>query len=218
MTVENAVPGPGQYSPKPQTSDKSYSVPKARRHSLYDVPLGSDRDSKNPNDKSQAVPGPGAYNVDMDIGGPKYGTSRALRYFNKKHASPGPGAYDIKPEHDAPRYTMNSRKSQLKKDENPGPGTYSPTRSFTSIHYSIGKSKHFEQQIKNVPGPGAYVLGIEKTYSYSIGNSKRPPLSLVLDTPGPGSYNCKNAEKAPSYTMSKKNQIIKLDSDPVRNI
>ena len=163
----------------------------------------------------QPVPGPGSYNLNIDIGGPKYQISRAERYFNKKYASPGPGAYDIKKEEDTPSYTMNSRRSFSSHAEIPGPGAYSPSIRYNTIKYSIGRSEHFKVSIKDTPGPGTYSPNSGKKSQITIGLSKRPPLSIVLDTPGPGSYYYANSNKTPAYTISRKNNIKKLDADPV---
>ena len=141
--------------------------------------------------------------------------SHTERYFENKNASPGPGAYHVKSEVDTPRYSMNSRRSPSNHEENPGPGAYSPSISFTAINYSIAHSDHLKPSKNSSPGPGSYFPKSEKSPGMTIGISKRSPLSLVLDTPGPGSYNSLNTYKAPAYTISKQSNIQKLGSDPV---
>ena len=202
MKSDPQVPGPGQYTPKTAEKDTIYSVPKARRRSLYE--------------NNEEVPGPGTYQLDLDIGGPKYKISKAERYFNKKLVSPGPGAYDLKSNKDAPSYSINAKRSINIHEQVPGPGTYSPSVSYTSINYSIGKSLHYKLSAKNSPGPGTYSPNSLNKQGVSIGNSQRPPLSKITDTPGPGAYDpLKSSNKAPSYSLSIKNHTKKLDPEPV---
>lgn len=166
------------------------------------------------------MPGPGSYNLALDIGGPKYGVSKGLRYFNKKFSLPGPGSYTMKSDFEDPKYTMTGRQLQPVRDQSPGPGSYSPSTSFTSISYSIGKS---QPQAKNNtkprnPGPGAYNIYENSNPGYSIGSSKRPALYIIQDTPGPGKYNCLNKDNTPAYTIPKKNNEGKNQGEPVRDI
>lgn len=194
-------PGPGQYTPRSGQKDCEYSVPKAQRNSLYkDI---------------EKVPGPGSYEISLDIGGPKYQIAKAERYFNKKYVLPGPGAYNIKSEVDTPSYSMNTRRSISSHEANPGPGAYSPKLMITEVKYSIGRSEHFTNRNKVTPGPGTYSPSPDKIPVTSIGIGQRPPLSLILDTPGPGTYNTFKTFQTPSYSISKKNHLKKLDPEPV---
>ena len=176
-------------------------MPKARRRSLHE--------------NIQEVPGPGAYETNLDIGGPKYKISRAERYFDRKYTLPGPGAYTIKSQQEAPSYSMNAKRSISSHEQGPGPGSYSPNSSFTTIKYSIGRSEHSRIAKKSSPGPGTYSPTLSKAPGTSIGSSNRPPLSLVPDTPGPGSYNTFSSFKTPAYSISRRDQTKKLDPEPV---
>ncbi|OMJ89603.1 hypothetical protein SteCoe_8230 [Stentor coeruleus] len=199
---ENQVPGPGQYSPKPQDIEFNYSIPKEKRKELY-KPL-------------EPIPGPGSYNLALEIGGPKYGVSKGLRYFNKKFSLPGPGTYTVKSDFEAPKYTMTGRQLNPIRDQSPGPGSYSPSTSFTSISYSIGKSQH--QVLNKIktrnPGPGTYNLHENTNPGYSIGSSKRPALYIIQDTPGPGKYDYLNKNNTPAYSISRGNNLSKSQEEP----
>lgn len=197
------LPGPGQYNPKEKEAQITYSVPKAPRQTLHE--------------NIQSVPGPGSYDLEIDIGGPKYKISNAQRYKDKKYSLPGPGAYTIKSEKQSPSYSMSAKRTKERHESNPGPGAYSPSVSSNSVYYSIGRSQHFKISNKNSPGPSTYNLSETYTKGSTIGNGKRPPLSLINDTPGPGAYNILSKIKTPAYSISTKNNLKKLDSDPVRH-
>jgi hypothetical protein len=128
---------------------------------------------------------------------------------------PGPGTYEVKGENESPHYSMTKRRSLSTNDENPGPGSYTPAVSYTNIKYSISRAQHFKKQDAVGPGPGTYSPTVQKDVSIGIGTGKRPPLSQVLDTPGPGTYDAKSSEKAPSYSIPKQSKPVKVDSDPV---
>lgn len=205
--MENATPGPGQYSPNAVKGEPLYSVPKARRSSLYS--------------ECSEIPGPGAYYTDNSFSqGAKYSMGKAGRYSDKRHSNPGPGSYtaNVVSQPSTPKYTMNSRRKSVPKDSGPGPGSYSPAFQDSTIKFSVSKSDHQKQKITENPGPGSYDISGQLKLGSKIGKSQRPPLSQVVDTPGPGSYNLPSVDKNLAFSISASRKLQKFDSDPVNFI
>ena len=224
-TLPRTVTSP-QVTPSPSPSPPQIPDPKAQAQAITlrsPPPKTQSTQCRRPADENtQEVPGPGAYDTGLEIGGPKYKISQAQRYFERKHTlpGPGPGAYTIKSQKDTPSYSMIAKRSISSHEQNagPGPGSYSPNSGFTMITYSIGRSEESRLLKKATPGPGSYSLTLAKAPGTSIGTGNRPPLSLVLDTPGPGSYNAFSSFGAPAYSISGREQVKKTDPEPVRNM
>lgn len=105
----------------------------------------------------------------------------------------------------------------------PGPGSYDPTLEYTrksAPKYRVGRSS--KSRIANiygdVPAPNCYrpESNFVKTQSaaWGMGSNKRPGLSQILDTPGPGSYNPALSKKGGPSMSGKSQMYIKESPGP----
>ena len=189
-------PGPGQYDHDP----KNKFIPGAG--------LGKSPRGKRP-DKNEGDPGPGNYTVEKfakENNGPKFSfgnDGKSKSFGNKSMYSPGPGQYIEKKvmTDGAPGYSMKGRRPDVRVlpgKDTPGPGNYDPLLSYTRTNgpkYAIGKTS--KSKVANiygdVPAPNSYkpasMFVKNQSAAWGMGSYKRPALSQILDTPGPGQYN-----------------------------
>mmetsp|Transcript_14375 Transcript_14375/g.36745 ORF Transcript_14375/g.36745 Transcript_14375/m.36745 type:complete len:236 (-) Transcript_14375:116-823(-) len=148
-------PGPGQYSPEEtrRPSSAQYGFGSSQRNGLRGSPkasnpgpgayhhqgrigdegptyhIASRREGKKPSE----VPGPGAYEVELDHtvntlatvpSSPKFGFGTAQREALRLQMSPGPGAYTVDSDASGPKFSMPSRRDIRKSLDTPGPGQY----------------------------------------------------------------------------------------------
>jgi hypothetical protein len=213
-------PGPGQYE-----GDGKRSIPGAG--------LGKNIRDTTVNDKTKgSSTGPGSYKVEKfaaENQGPKFGFGSDPRdkgYINKKGASgPGPGNYDEKKVmgEGVPGYSITARRPDVRVKAGkgtPGPGRYDPMLGYVRRNgpkFGIGKQS--KSKIANiygqVPGPNNYqpnqTWTKKNAASWGMGTNKRPGLSQILDTPGPGQYEARlNTRSGP--TLGSKPRVHVKDS------
>mmetsp|Transcript_13805 Transcript_13805/g.12239 ORF Transcript_13805/g.12239 Transcript_13805/m.12239 type:complete len:442 (-) Transcript_13805:37-1362(-) len=203
------MPGPGQYD----QDDKSKFIKGAG--------LGKSPRGKTPKSHKEFSPGPGNYTVEKFAGenvGPKFGFGSDIKdkfYKTVMNSGPGPGFYNEKKVmgDGVPGYSMKGRRKDcrvLPGKDAPCSGLYNP--DFSNSRKSAPKfafSKQHKSKIANIygktPSPSHYKPTssfVKKTAAaWGMGSGKRPALSQVLETPGPGNYNPANSKKeAPSFT------------------
>lgn len=206
----NHSPGPGHY--ESITAD----IATGERAPSYKIGTGS----RTERPSSAYVPGPGTYNANSNNPGPKWGfgsqSRENLNIF--KLDIPGPGTYLIPDTLNKRGCSMTSRKNDGNKDTNPGPGSYNPTsKRQKSPSWTIGSGQRgdFTSGKHQVPGPGTYQIKAELGKTAPLfGSSKRPPLSDINDTPGPGEYFIHKGKDAPAYTMRPKTATNKKEFGP----
>jgi hypothetical protein len=215
---DDGMPGPGSYD----NTKTSKFIPGAG--------LGKSPRGKKSN-KSELSPGPGNYRVEKfakENNGPRFGFGTDSKFKSYSGKSPGPGSYSAKKvmSDGAPGYSMKDRRPDcrvLPGKDTPGPGGYDPSLNYTrksGPKYGIGKSH--KSKIANiygdVPGPNQY-----KPYSnfvknqaaaWGMGSNKRPALSQILDTPGPGQYNPPSSNKSGPALRGKSQVYIKDSPGP----
>jgi len=132
--------------------------------------------------RKDAVPGPGAYGVNEDVGvrfnkAPGYSWGNQAKGFVPKGSNVGPGSYDPVTEGSrpssqrgygarAPRHIVTS--DRMMKSYQPGPGSYNVPTAFGAPNQTTGNpygasapsysagAKRTSINKSNVPGPGAY--------------------------------------------------------------
>ena len=170
----------------------------------------------------QNGPGPGAYHYELEIGGVSYVIGKGKRCHDRKKLSVGPGSYDINPIPGRIFYTMTPRRKEIKKIENfPGPGTYTPSKLEQGTMFSISKADRNKGRNIESPGPGAYRVTTPNSsrsalyFLFRTIKSHRPPLSQIIDTPGPGTYHYDLKIGGPEPTLSSKHDFKSKSIEPV---
>jgi hypothetical protein len=187
--LKNGVPGPGQYNLNLTMHPKSpeYKIGTSQRNGgfkyLEDMPgpaqyspidsrstrpkspaWGMGTGMRKPLNTSEAVPGPGNYNINSKVGeGPKYTLTGKNFYNGARLGVPGPGQYNsnsMSNLHKNPSWRIgtSTRDDALKRSVRegfPGPGNYS-LRPDSGRAFRFGSSKRDGDKNSFVPGPGAY--------------------------------------------------------------
>ena len=165
--------------------------------------------------------------------GPKYSFGSEARdkgYISRAKSAhpPGPGDYNHK--HivggDGPGYSMPGRRPDVRVlpgKEGRGPGSYNSNHSAVKRNgsqYSMGKTQkgHVPDVYGHTPAPNQYdpndAVGKNKSAVYGMGSGSRPPLSQVLETPGPGTYNDQKKKVKGPTMPGKEKAFIKPSPGP----
>ncbi|KAH7297754.1 hypothetical protein KP509_25G010600 [Ceratopteris richardii] len=181
------------------------------------------------------TPGPGAYNTNarpITPCPPAY--SMGAKWGDLTGGldwEPGPGSYEASVHRTrcrdgpsitiAPRIATTTTTLGLSKSDAPGPGSYNSQRCASLIRwrepaYSIAsRTQNYHREIS--PGPGAYsVIFDTPGPAFSMTHTKKQPLLLSSDTPGPGAYTANEhlqRPRTPVISISgsgreSKNQIV----------
>lgn len=156
-------------------------------------------------------PGPGSYTVEKfakDNAAPKFGFGKDIKdkfYKTVRDNGPGPGFYNEKKVlgDGVPGYSIKGRRPDcrvLPGKDAPGPGNYDPSTKFcrrSAPKYRMSRAS--KSKIANIygetPAPNVYrpssTFVKSQSAAWGMGSNKRPGLSQILDTPGPGSYDPK---------------------------
>lgn len=215
------MPGPGQY----EHESKNKFIPGAG--------LGKSPRGKKTERNKLDSPGPGNYNVAKfakENAGPKFGfgTDARVKSYNKRTHSPGPGTYNERKvlTDGAPGYSIKGRRPDVRVlpgKDSPGPGNYDPLTSYTKrAGPKYGMNKTSKSKIANiygdVPGPNSYKPSTSyiknQSAAWGMGSNKRPGLSQILDTPGPGSYNPALTAKSGPTLRGKSTMYLKYSPGP----
>lgn len=147
------VPGPGSYDAKLPQLFPTFSIGKGKRPNLT---------------PKMTTPGPGEYSPKGSSSPGKSIGSGKRPPINPESSVPGPGAYEMGSfTNQGPKFSLVARRDKSKKLIGmPGPGQYSPEfnnvkgKSFSAV---MGSAKRkFEEDLRNIPGPGSYDLGLRK--------------------------------------------------------
>mmetsp|Transcript_30242 Transcript_30242/g.29906 ORF Transcript_30242/g.29906 Transcript_30242/m.29906 type:complete len:142 (+) Transcript_30242:1-426(+) len=118
----------------------------------------------------------------------------------------------------SPKYRMGTA-SRITRNhyisKSPGPGAYDPKPTFSSTGLLLGTSKRSPLSPKQLtPGPGAYeVNGSYHGPRFTMRGKTR--LFQKDAFPGPGQYNPKKPDTAPSYSLGSagKSSYIKIEKE-----
>jgi hypothetical protein len=194
-------PGPGAYNYRTDfggTGKGTTLVPRRSENELFGT---------------GAIPGPGAYNVNLKNkrSDPAYRIGSASRdsLSRGRDNVPGPGNYNLKNMNNGAKYRIGtSVREPLNAVRNvPGPGTYGykskvgegPKYVMNPRRDDVTKS----QNDRSMPGPGAYNPNLSSvkfhTSSAGIGSGERADLHGSRTNPGPGQYNMRGGFKGPKW-------------------
>lgn len=189
------VPGPGSYDSKLPQIFPTFSIGKGKRPDLT---------------PKITTPGPGEYSPKSSNSPGKSMGNGKRPPINPESIAPGPGAYEM-PSFTCkgPKYSLVARRDKSGKEFGvPGPGQYSPEfknakgKSFSAV---MGSAKRkFEEDKRNIPGPGSYELGLSKdspNWTFKKGQKVQENKN---DIPGPGQYEyLQSVPDIPKYLKNK---------------
>ena len=211
---ESKVPGPGNYDSTDMAANKdrapSWSVPKQEKGQKYGNPnpgpgqydnssnqkiLKGYMGAKSATLQGLNVPGPGAYEDEHNTfaydKAPAF-TIRGKNIKDKNKNVPGPGRYDpdsIAWKSYSGKLTTLSKRDGQGDTKFPGPGNYEPAnQTFRKKYGKFARGGRKELADQNVPGPGSYDMGLNRTGGYSQGKVERNK-AFLKTVPGPGAYD-----------------------------
>lgn len=125
-----------------------------------------------------------------------------------------------------PGYSITSRRPDcrvLPGQDTPGPGNYNPSLEYSrksAPKYRVGRTS--KSKIANiygdVPAPNSYKPSSQfvktQAAAWGMGSNKRPGLSQILDTPGPGSYNPAQPKKEGPMLRGRSQFFLKESPGP----
>ncbi|CAG9328521.1 unnamed protein product [Blepharisma stoltei] len=136
---------------------------------------------------------------------------------DKPQNTPGPGAYtstSVVLEKD-PSYSISKseRPTLVKTDIKIGPGAYNHSSSLSPRRVVFGSAPRVTVPINNKnPGPGNYEISSRIVEGPKYTMSPRTSLDGPLNPVGPGQYELKSLEKAPSFKFGTKERASSLEN------
>jgi hypothetical protein len=124
-----------------------------------------------------------------------------------------------------PCYSIKSRKPDKSRlfagKDAPGPGAYDPSnnlnrRSVPKFRFGRSSKSKISNIYGDVPAPNSYKphsnFVKSQSAAWGMGSYKRPALSQILDTPGPGSYDPANTLKREGPSFKGKSKVHLAES------
>lgn len=194
------LPGPGAYEvkDKPNGSACKFGSEKKERVIKPNIELGPG--AYDPTHKSDAI----TYS---------FGSKQVDLAFEKKKEIPGPGSYEVHLRNESPSYSPSrSQRTDFTKEKEhvPGPGSYYKVirEQLKGPKFSTASRKSLNP-VNDTPAPGTYELPNKLSEGPSFSLYGKPRDVQNITSPGPGSYNpeLKNADKSPSFSVSKSKRI-----------
>ena len=147
----NGSPGPGAYN-----HDTFGTVLQRSPQPL----MGTSKRDDLHTQSMKELPGPGQYEPDEKLKGPKWGFGTQSRGKETANMTPAPGSYNFQSTLDPRGYSMSGKHPDNTLREAsavPGPGSYNPSLTDRAPSYRVGTGVRSDFATgAQAPGPGAY--------------------------------------------------------------
>mmetsp|Transcript_192 Transcript_192/g.173 ORF Transcript_192/g.173 Transcript_192/m.173 type:complete len:444 (-) Transcript_192:33-1364(-) len=204
---KNMYPGPGTYSVPSFLDSKKLSKSDKKRDKAEKTSSGRDKTDKTKMD----APGPGSYNPQKLTRSYSYTMGNKIFSINsEKPQELGPGQYN--PNYKAihtqymNKFGVGKRPDMFTSKGVPGPGQYNPADKTDGPQFGFGTEPKARRLLSSeTPAPWAYdIPGIAEELKNKPGKTlapKRPFTIKDSGAPGPGAYQPRLSDTAPSFSV-----------------